>query len=518
MLEKFKESSAHINLFGALLRARRRYGGKTEAIIDADDRVLTYTEIIRASIALGSALKRETQPGNVGVLLPTGAATIITFFGLQTIGRVPAMLNFSAGTHNLRAAFKAAKIDTVITAHRFIEIGGLEKFIEEIAPHVRLVYLEDVRETVKTSDKIKAVIGPLLPKMVLNSPPYKKPGVILFTSGTEGNPKGVVLSHKNLVANCEQVRSHIELLPDDVLFNPLPTFHCFGLTAGSLLPLFIGIKVALYPSPLHVKIIPERIKKTGATLAFGTDTFMNRYARAGKEGDLSGLRFAICGAEQVRDETRAFVKKKYNLTILEGYGATEAAPVVAANQIGANKPGTVGRLLPGMESRVEPIPGIAKGGRLFIKGPNIMMGYLTVDKPGELQALADGWHDTGDVVEIDDDGYIAIRGRVKRFANIAGETVSLAVVESCAKAVWPDNEHVALIQPDPKKGEQIVVLSDCPDASRPLIQSWAQSHGVAELSVPRKVYVVDEIPLLGTGKVDYVGAQKMLDEINAANS
>jgi len=510
---KFKESSAHISLFGALLKARKKYGGSKEAILDADNRVLTYTEIVRASLALGNALKAQTKSKErVGILLPTGAGTLLAFFALHSIGRVPAMLNFTAGMHNINAALKAAEVTKVITAHKFIEIAQLEALESSLAESAELIYLEDVRDGITTKNKMVAAVGSVFPSLVIAKPSYKEPGVILFTSGTEGDPKGVVLSHKNLVSNVEQVRAHVDLFTTDVVFNSLPTFHCFGLTGGSLLPLFLGIKVALYPSPLHIKIIPDRIKKVGATIMFATDTFLSRYARSGKEGDLSSLRFAVCGAEQVRDETRAFVKKKYGLTILEGYGAT-AAPVVAVNQPEANRSGTVGHFLPGMMHRIDKVPGIEEGGRLFLQGPNIMMGYLTTDQPGVIQPLADGWHDTGDVVEIDEDGYVAIRGRVKRFANVAGETISLAVVENCAKAVWPDNEHVALILPDPKKGEQIFVLSDCEGANRIEIQNWAKLHGVPELSVPKKVLVVDEIPLLGTGKVDYTGAQKLLEKM-----
>ncbi|PHR60472.1 MAG: 2-acylglycerophosphoethanolamine acyltransferase [Robiginitomaculum sp.] len=515
-MAKFNEKKTHISIFGALLRARKEFGGKKEAILDADDRVLTYTEIIRASFALGSALKAKTAPKEkVGILLPTGAGSILAFFALQTTGRVPAMLNFTAGTQNLVAAFKAAQITKVITAHRFIEMGQLEPLVESLKSHVEIIYLEDIRDGLTKKNKIVAVLGSLMPSLFMARPNYNEIAVILFTSGTEGNPKGVALSHKNLVSNVEQVRVHIpELYPEtDIVFNPLPTFHCFGLTGGTLLPLFAGMKVALYPSPLHVKIIPARIKEVGATISFATDTFISRYGRAGKDGALSGLRFVVCGAEQVREETRAFLKKKHGLVILEGYGVTETSPILAVNQPTANRSGTVGHIMPGMEMRIDPITGIEKGGRLFVRGPNVMLGYILSDNPGVVVPLEGGWHDTGDVVEVDDDGYIAIRGRVKRFANIAGETISLAVVENCAKAVWPENEHVALIMPHPKKGEQIIVLSDCPDANRVDILTWAQQHGVPELSVPRKVIVTDEIPLLGTGKVDYQGAQKLMESL-----
>ncbi len=512
---KYRDSSSNISLFGALIRAKRRYGGKTIAIVDADDRELSYIEIVRASFALGSALKRHSEAGEkIGVMMPTGAGGVLAFFALQAYGRIPAMLNFSAGLFNMRAAIKIAELKTVITARRFVKLGGLEDLIAELEKDVEILYLEDLRDTIGRKDKLMAALGSVLPGLVAANPNYRDPSVILFTSGTEGDPKGVALSHKNLVANCEQVRAYItELEPQDVIFNPLPIFHCFGLTGGTLLPLFMGYKVGLYPTPLHVKIIPQRIKEIGATIAFATDTFLSRYARAGSSDALSGLRFCVCGAEQVRDETRAFVKKKYDLMVLEGYGATEAAPVIAVNKPSENRYGTVGHFLPGMEHKLEDVPGINRGGLLYIKGPNVMIGYMRIDNPGVVDRLDGDWHDTGDIVDIDEDGFVSIRGRVKRFANIGGETVSLAVVENCAKAVWPDNEHVALLIPDEKKGEQIVVLSDSQQANRNEIRAWAQNHGVPELAVPKKVYIVEEIPLLGTGKVDYTGAQKMLEKL-----
>ncbi len=512
-MSQYRPGKAHKSIFAALLRARRQFGGKTVAIVDADDRTFTYTEIIRAAFALGSVLRRSTRPGeNVGILLPTGAGSVIAFFALLAYGRVPAMLNFTSGAKNLKAAFKAAEVKTIITAHRFISLAKLEKLEEQLKKEVDILYLEDVREQIGPFDKIAGALGPVLPFIFRAHPGHDQPGVVLFTSGTEGNPKGVVLSHKNVVANVEQIRAHVQLRTSDVVFNPLPTFHCFGLTGGALLPLFSGMKAALYPSPLHVKIIPERIRKTGATILFATDTFLSRYARAGNQGDLDSLRFAVCGAERVRDETRAAVNKKYGLQVLEGYGVTEAAPVIAVNYPEDNRPGTVGQMMPGMESRLEPVPGIEKGGRLFVRGPNVMQGYLTANNPGVIEPLPDGWHDTGDIVEIDEEGYVAIRGRAKRFAKIAGEMVSLAVVENCATAIWPDNQHVAITRPDAKKGELIILISDFADADRSTLMTWAQSHGVPELAVPRKIVFVPTIPVLGSGKVDFVSAAKMLED------
>jgi acyl-[acyl-carrier-protein]-phospholipid O-acyltransferase/long-chain-fatty-acid--[acyl-carrier-protein] ligase len=277
------------------------------------------------------------------------------------------------------------------------------------------------------------------------------------------------------------------------------------------MPLFLGIKVVFHPTPLQPRDIARRIRASGATILLSTDTFISQYARVGEQGDLNSLRLAVCGAERLRDETRALLRKKYAIELLEGYGVTETAPVIAANQIGANRPGTVGRLLPDVEMRLEPVEGIPNAGRLFVRGPNVMLGYIKPDRPGVIEPPAGGWHDTGDVVTVDEDGFIAIKGRLKRFAKIGGETVSLAVVESCASALWPDFSHAAVTIPDGRKGEQIVLVTTCPEAKRTDLVGWAHNHGVQELAVPRRILVVENIPVLGTGKTDYTTVQKTVE-------
>lgn len=515
----YKASRAQTNLFAGLLKAKQQFGGKKVILVDADDRELTYNEIIQASFALGSALTRFTRKDeNVAVMLPTGAGAVIAFYALQAFGRVPAMFNFTAGSRNLKAAGQAAQVTKIVTAKKFVEMGSLEALISELSDRFELIYLEDIRENLSLKDKIAGGLGPIFPTLFKANPGYRNTGVVLFTSGTEGDPKGVVLSHQNVLANVEQVRAHIELYPEkDILFNPLPTFHCFGLTVGAVLPLIAGIKTIFHPTPLQPKEIAKRIKHTGSTILLATDTFISQYARAGDQGDLNSLRLSVCGAERVRDETRQLVRKKNNIEILEGYGATEAAPVVAANAVGANVPGTVGKLMSGMEYRLEPVPGIDRGGRLFVRGPNVMLGYLRSSAPGVLEPPKDGWHDTGDIVEIDKEGFIRIKGRVKRFAKVGGEMVSLAVVENCASSIWPDNMHAAAAVPDPRKGEQIILLSDTPDVNRPDILAFAQNHGISELQVPRKVFHVPEIPVLGTGKTDYGTVSKLALELVGAD-
>lgn len=517
--EKRIKRQSNKTIFSSLLRAQWRYGRKTDVIIDADDARTSYATILRGAFGLGHAVARETRRGEkVGVFLPTSAGALVAFFAVLAYGRVPAMLNFTAGERNLKSAFKAAGIKKILTAHRFIDQAELHDLVKSLEDSAQFLYLEDMRDTLTLSDKIAAVVGPLVPVLVRINPRPSDPGVILFTSGTEGQPKGVVLTHSNVVANVLQIDAHVTLEEGDIIFNPLPTFHCYGLTAGALWPILTGRPLVLHPSPLQPKIIPERIKATGATILFATDTFLQQYARADRHDHLTSLRVAVCGAERVRDETRALVEKKYGMEVLEGYGVTEAAPVVAANQPGDIRAGTVGKLVPGMEARLETVEGLeGAGGRLFIRGPNVMAGYLREANPEVIEGLADGWYDTGDVVSIDDEGYVSIRGRVKRFAKIGGEMVSLTVIENCASALWPDHQHTAVALPDSRKGEQIILISECPDAERSRLLTWMQSHGVSELTLPRKIFHTEVIPVLGTGKTDIGAVEKLaLERLTAS--
>ena len=283
------------------------------------------------------------------------------------------------------------------------------------------------------------------------------------------------------------------------------------MTGGLLLPLFNGIRTFLYPSPLHYRIVPELTYDTNATILFGTDTFLSGYARMGGAYDFYSVRYVFAGAERVRDETRRAFFDKFGLRILEGYGATETAPVLAMNTPMHYRGGTVGRLLPGIEHRLEAIEGIEKGGRLSVHGPNIMLGYLRAENPGVLEPPQDGWYDTGDIVSFDGDGFVTIEGRAKRFAKIAGEMVSLGRVESELGALWPNTASAAVTLPDERKGEQLIVLTERQDATREAVQARFRERGLSDLYVPRRVVAVEKIPLLGTGKVDYRAAGEMVN-------
>lgn len=504
-------------IFDALIAAREMYGDK-EILEDQDRKPLTYTGLIRAAFVLGRKIADMTSPGErVGILLPSSMGVVVTYYGLHAHGRVPVMLNFTSGEANIKAAIKASGLKKILTAKRFVTQAKLDDLVDDLATVAEIVWLDDVRKTIGLPDKVYGLMAGLMPRRFRVKTEPSSPGVVLFTSGSFGAPKGVVLSQWNLVANCRQVAQHIALDPDWIVLNPLPTFHCFGLTGGVLLPILNGMKAFQYPSPLHAKQIVELIHEIKASLLFATDTFLNQWARVAGPDDFASLQFVVAGAEKVKDETYHLYNTKFHgLKLLEGYGATEAAPVVAVNHPDRNRPGTVGQMLPGMEWRIDPVDGIPEGGRLFLRGPNVMRGYLSANDPQSIEPLAGGWHDTGDIVDIDKDGYVAILGRVKRFAKIGGEMVSLTAVEGLASAVWPDSRHAVVSIPDSRKGEKLVLFTDRSDADVARLAEWARSHGAPELAVPKKIMRVAEVPVLGTGKTDYVAIQRLAELDKAA--
>ncbi len=515
----FSLAATRRTLWSALLDAVSRHG-KTKVILEDPERQpLTFGRLVLGALVLGAKLRDATlEAERVGVLLPNVQGIAVTLFGLTAYGRVPAMLNFTAGVKNLRAACKVGGIRTVVTSKRFVDQGKLDDVVHALAETCRIIYLEDVRKQITSLDKIKGLLRSFTPRS--NSGARLDPdseAVLLFTSGTEGTPKGVALSHANLVANASQIFAHAEgiLSSGDTVMNPLPVFHSFGLTAALLMPLLNGMKVVMYPSPLHYKQVPKLIADTGCTVLFGTDTFLQGYARAADDGELSSIRFVIAGAERVKDETRR-MWAPFGATICEGYGCTECAPVLACNTIGDGaKAGTVGRLLPGIEHRLEPVEGIDTGGRLMVRGPNVMLGYLLADQPNTLVAPQDGWHDTGDIVDVDEAGFVAIKGRAKRFAKLGGEMISLAAVESMVSGLWPGHNHVVIALPDPRKGEQLVLVTEKPDGDRKALLKEAQAQGYPELWIPRALLVTQAIPVLGSGKVDYTATRDLAQTMRA---
>lgn len=504
----FRTSNIERSVFEAVVDAARVHGLSRVAVEDPVTGTLTYKRLLIGARALGKKLTPLAEQGQaLGVMLPNANGAAATLLGVMSAGRVPAMINFSAGAANILAACKAAQVKTIVTSRAFVEKGKLQPLVDAVATEVKFLYLEDVRPTISALDKLAAMLRYRRP-LVAVKPDDR--AAILFTSGSEGTPKGVVLSHRNMLANAAQAAARIDFGRRDKVFNVLPVFHSFGLTAGLILPMVSGVPVYLYPSPLHYRIVPELVYASNATIMFGTDTFLAGYARTAHPYDFRSLRYVLAGAEPVKESTRKTYAEKFGLRILEGYGVTETAPVLALNTPMFNRFGTVGRIMPGMTARLEKVPGVEEGGRLYVAGPNIMLGYLRAENPGVLEPPAEGWHDTGDIVTIDKDGFVTIKGRAKRFAKVAGEMVSLAAIEQLAGECWPGALSAAATQPDPRKGERLVLVTDRADATKADFQSFAKSRGATELMIPAEVVVVKSMPVLGSGKLDFVGVAKLV--------
>lgn len=514
----FETSHYQRRIWDAITEAAYTHGHDHLILEDLERTPLDYKQLILRSFLLGNLFRHEAKQGErVGVLLPNVSSCVVTILGLQSRGIVPTMFNYSMGEKAGVAALETSMVKTIITSRAFIEKAKLEELCESLESHAKIIYLEDLREKITLTGKIRAWLAARNPERSirrrLKTVQSSDEALVLFTSGSEGLPKGVVLSHQNILANVAQLASRFDFTSRDVCFNALPVFHSFGMTGGVWLPLVLGMKVFLYPSPLHYRVIPEVAYDVNATLLFGTNVFLAGYAKHAHPYDFYSLRYVVAGAEKLQDETRQLWMEKFGLRIFEGYGATEASPVIAANSPMHFKVGTVGYFLPGIRYKLEKVVGIETGGRLWVKGPNIMAGYLLHDEPGVLQAPTDGWYDTGDIVRIDEDNFVHIEGRLKRFAKLAGEMISLTAVEELASLCWPEYMHVALAVSDANKGEQVVLMSTYKDAERKPLQAYAKAQGANELHVPRQYVYVDEVPLLGTGKVHYPAAQALLHEM-----
>jgi acyl-[acyl-carrier-protein]-phospholipid O-acyltransferase/long-chain-fatty-acid--[acyl-carrier-protein] ligase len=506
----FRTTSTDRTIIEAVIAAAAVHGKKHVAVEDPIGGALTYQRLLLGTAILGRKLMPLAAVGDaVGVMMPNASGTVVAILALMSAGRVPAMINFTSGLMNLRAACKAANIRAIVTSRTFVEKAHLENLVEGLTPDVAFTYLEDVRAQVGFADKLRGLREAKRP-LVRRAP--DDAAAILFTSGSEGTPKGVVLSNRNMLANAAQAEARIDFGRTDKVFNVLPLFHSFGLTVGLVLPLVSGVGVYLYPSPLHYRIIPEMIYGTDATILFGTDTFLAGYARTAHSYDFRSLRYVLAGAEPVKETTRRTYMEKFGLRILEGYGVTETAPALALNTPMFNRFGTVGRLLPGMEARLDPVPGVEVGGRLFVRGPNVMLGYLRAENPGVLERPEDGWHDTGDIVALDADGYITIKGRAKRFAKIGGEMISLSAVEGLAAELWPDAMSGATTVPDPRKGERLILVTTKSDPKRSDFLAFARSRGASEMMVPTEVLILEKLPLLGSGKIDNIALTNFVRE------
>lgn len=509
------EARPRTTLFEAFLGAVEIHGRTTCILEDARGARECYGDLLRTSLALGRLVSRLTAEREiVGVLMPNLGTTVALVLGLSALGRVPAMINFTAGAEAIAAACAAARIRTVLTSRTFLERARLADALRALAG-IQVVALEDLLASLTLVDKLWLVGYALWrPRTVLRGSDPADCALVLFTSGSEARPKAVLLTHEAILAGIAQLRAVIDFGPDDKYLNALPLYHTYGLIACTLMPLLTGTRLRLHLSPLHYRQIPDLAYTSGCTYLFGTGTFLAHYARHAHPYDFHRVRAVICGGEKLDPEVAELWANKFGLRVLEGYGATECGPAMALNTPLAYRKGTVGRFLPGIEYRLLPVPGIERGGALHVRGPNLMRGYYFHEAPGVLHAprsaLGPGWYDTGDVVEVDEEGFVTVLGRVKRFAKVAGEMVSLELVERIAAIASPTCFHAATVE-SAAGGESTVLFTTDPTLDRIRLHQAARTIGAQELAVARRIVHVAELPLLASGKTDYVRLKAMAE-------
>jgi acyl-[acyl-carrier-protein]-phospholipid O-acyltransferase/long-chain-fatty-acid--[acyl-carrier-protein] ligase len=524
-LQRLMEAAAYderprTTLFEAFLEAVQEQGRRTLIIEDMKEEPRSYQDLVKGSLIIGRWVSGSCGPGeNVGVLLPNLIPTVCTVLGLCAFGRVPAMLNYTAGPTAVQGACIAARVRTVVTSRAFIEQARLTSVVSGIAD-LRLIYLEDIASQFTLRDKLWLVAYALRsPRRAVTPGRSNGPAVVVFTSGSEGRPKGVVLSHEAILANITQMGAVIDFTPRDKVLNPLPVYHSYSFTAGMMLCLLTGTQLFLYVSPLRYRAIPEIALRRKCTYLFGTSTFLSYYAKNAHTLDFRSIRRVISGGEKLGADVARAWQEKFALRIYQGYGATECAPVIALSTPRSFKPGTVGPLLPGLDHRVQRVEGIERGGVLHVKGVQVMLGYYLSDNPGVIvpprSIYGDGWYDTGDVVDMDEDGVLTVVGRMKRFAKIAGEMVSLDVIEEVAQEASPEQRHAVVLRTESASGETTVLFTTDPELNRSALVHAARRLGRPELALSKRILWMPDIPVLVSGKTDYVALETMTVAANA---
>ena len=485
-----------------------------EILEDVSRQTLTYRRLFTGIDLLQVQwMKRLDSDQRVGLLLPNVNGLVVSILSLWASGKVPAILNFSSGIHVICQCAELAAVKHIITSRQFLTKAKIDPAPLEKAG-IELIFLEEVRAGISRVTRIAALMRRYFGfKPALHRPSAKEAAVILFTSGSEGTPKGVELTHRNLMANILQMMTAADFTDHERVFNALPIFHSFGLAAGTLLPLVRGFYTFLYPSPLHYRVVPYVVYDRHCTILLGTNTFLNGYARKANAYDFYSVRYVFAGAEKIQESTYNAWARNFGVRILEGYGATECSPAITLNTLACPCFGSVGQFLPAIEHKIIPVEGVNDGGQLWVRGPNVMRGYLNPDANTKFQALG-GWYDTGDIVKVDVNGFVFILGRLKRFAKVSGEMVSLTAVEDALANSFPQFglrfQVAVLSRSDPEKGEALVVATNESKLSLSDVRRAIINRGFSNLCVPREIIVVREIPKLGTGKVNHRELAKTL--------
>lgn len=497
-----------------LRTARRRFF--SFAMADSSGKELTYGQALAATLILARIIRRRCpDEGMVGIMLPASVGGVLANIATLMAGKVPVNLNFTAGRESIALAIEQCQIKTVLTSRVFLTKAKVDQpagasFLEDV--------MKEISPLMRAAMWAAALVLPqgILERFfVAHDRDRESLATVIFSSGSTGTPKGVMLSHRNVLANVEGIAQIYHVTDDDRLMGVLPLFHSFGFTGTIWLPLVMGFGVVYHPNPLDAGTIGELVQKHRATMMISTPSFCLGYTRKCTPEQFASLRYAVVGAEKLREPIARAFKEKYGLELLEGYGCTEMSPAVAINAPDSpgtgqknSKAGTVGRPLPGVLARIvdretgNPLPPGGEG-LLLVKGDNVMLGYLN-DPEKTREVVRDGWYVTGDIATIDEDGFIRLTDRVSRFSKIAGEMVPHLKIEETITRVLDDTPCVVTAIPDESKGERLVAFHTSKSMSPEALWSQLCQSNLPKLWIPKRenLYYVDAIPLLGTGKVD----------------
>ncbi len=492
--------------------------GDTLAIHDfTTSKEISYSRALLASLLLGSIFK-TFDTGFIGIMMPTSAGCILAKIGLLMSGRIPVMINYSTGA-DLNALYAQKKCDfrTIITSRALLEKIN--------CPYVDgMIYIEDIMAGISVLQKAKAAALSKLPapviKKLVKGGDENDVAVILFTSGSEKDPKAVQLTHKNIATNIASATERFHFSPEDIFLSSLPYFHVFGLTVNFWLPLFHGARILTYANPLDYRVICEIVRDHKPSLMVGTPSFFWGYLRKSEKGDFDSLRIAMVGADKCPDSLRESFKEKHGKDLLEGYGATECSPVISVNSPEDNRPGSVGKPIHGVQVRIEHYEtgeecGPGEDGRILVKGGNVMKGYFD-DFEQTSMHIRQGWYDTGDMGNLDEDGYLWHVGRIKRFVKVGGEMISLVKIESILEKIIPEDIQCCIVEiPDSTKGAKIIAVTTEKLEEKAILKVMADQ--LPKIALPKQFLVIEDLPKMGSGKIDFRTITELVREMHAEN-
>jgi acyl-[acyl-carrier-protein]-phospholipid O-acyltransferase/long-chain-fatty-acid--[acyl-carrier-protein] ligase len=494
----------------------KKYGDKLAFIDRTSDRRVTYSKALIASLILAEKMKRYDE-GFIGIMIPTSAGCALSVLGALMSGKTPVMINYSTGAaNNAVYAQKKCNFSTIVTSKTL-----LEKINCPVLDG--MVFIEDIMESVSAGEKLKAVLKAKLPVPLILRFVHRGHEddnvVILFTSGSEKDPKAVQLTHRNIASNIESFSKAVKIYEQDVMLANLPYFHVFGLTVNLWTPFYFGMTIVAYANPLEYKMICSILREERPTVMVGTPSFLWGYLRKSERGDFQTLRLIVSGADKCPDTLRKEFLEKHGITLYEGYGTTETSPVISTNTPEQNRPGSVGRVLPAVKVRIENYEtgkecGTGEVGRIMVKGDLVMKGYLD-DFEETSMRIRHGWYDTGDMGYMDKEGFLWHAGRLKRFVKIGGEMVSLVKVEDVLQKILPEDIYCSVVEvPDALKGVRIVAVVTQKVEERRILKQM--SEHLPNIALPKQFVVIEELPKMGSGKVDFRTVMEMVQAITRA--